>query len=102
MTRLYLLDTNTVSYILKGQSSAARSRLAALGPAEMACMSVITEAELLYGVAKSGIGEQRQKALQWFLGRLQVLTWGREDAAAYGMLGRSKRLRAEAWERSIC
>jgi tRNA(fMet)-specific endonuclease VapC len=86
VTRLYLLDTNTVSYILKSKSPAARARLAALGPEEVACISSITEGELLYGLAKSGNGGQRRKALDWFLGRLKVLPWGREEAAAYGVL----------------
>lgn len=86
MTRLYLLDTNTVSYILKNNSPAARSRLAALGPDEVACVSSITEAELLYGLAKLGNGGQRRKALDWFLRRLQVLPWGRDEAIAYGTL----------------
>jgi tRNA(fMet)-specific endonuclease VapC len=86
MSRLYLLDTNTVSYIINGKSTASRARLAALQQDEAACISSITEAELLYGLAKSGAGEQRRKAFDWFLLRLKVLPWGREEAAAYGVL----------------
>src|SRR6266436_5532725 len=86
MSRLYMLDTNTVSYIIKGKSPASRARLAAQQQNEAACISSITEAELLYGLAKSGGGEQRRKALDWFLLRLNVLSWGREEAAAYGLL----------------
>jgi tRNA(fMet)-specific endonuclease VapC len=81
-----MLDTNTVSYILKGKSNAARARLAGLSSNEIACISTITEAELLYGAARSGIGDQRQKSLDWFLLRLQIHPWGREAAAAYGTL----------------
>jgi tRNA(fMet)-specific endonuclease VapC len=80
-------DTNTVSYIIKGKSPASRARLAALQQDEAACISSITEAELLYGLAKSGGGDQRRKAIDWFLLRLKVLSWGREEAAAYGLLG---------------
>jgi hypothetical protein len=43
-------------------------------------------AELLDGLAKSGGGEQRRKALNWFLLRLKVLAWGQEEAVAYGLL----------------
>jgi tRNA(fMet)-specific endonuclease VapC len=97
MTRLFMLDANTVSYILKGKSPAARARLAALRPEEVACISTITEAELLYGIAKSGSGEQRRKALEWFLARLKVLPWGREEATAYGPL----RAKQEAMGKSL-
>ena len=85
MTRLYLLDTNTVSYILKGTSPAARNRLATLGPEEVACLSSITEAELWYGLERIGGGERRRSAVDSFLGRMRVLPWGREEAAAYGV-----------------
>jgi tRNA(fMet)-specific endonuclease VapC len=82
--RLYMLDTNTVSYILKNTSPAARSRLSALGPNEAACISCITEAELWYGLDRISGGDRRRNALRAFLGRLQVLVWGREEAATYG------------------
>lgn len=84
MTRLYMLDTNTVSYILKGRSPAARNRLRRLGPDEVACISSITEAELWYALERIGSGERRKNALLLFLERMQVLPWGREEAAAYG------------------
>lgn len=85
MIRLYMLDTNTVSYILKGVSPAARMRLTSLGRDEAACISSITEAELWYGLPRIGGSERRQNALRSFLGRLQVLPWGREEAFTYGI-----------------
>jgi tRNA(fMet)-specific endonuclease VapC len=81
-----MLDTNMVSYILRGKSPAARGRLASLAPTKVACVSAISEGELLYGLAKIGASEQRRRALDWFLTRLQVHPWGREAAAAYGVL----------------
>ncbi len=86
MSRLYLLDTNTVIYILKGKSAAARAKLSKLAAGELACISTVTEAELLYGIAKSGSGEQRRRSLEWFLARMKILPWGRAEAAAYGIL----------------
>ena len=86
MSRLYLLDTNTVIYILKGRSAAARARLAELGNGDVACISAVTEGELRYGVAKAENGKRLQTSLDWFLGRMKVLAWGREEAAAYGVL----------------
>ena len=84
MTRRYMLDTNTVSYILKGKSPAARVRLAQLGPDEVVCVSSITEAELWYGLDRVGGGERRRNALRAFLGHMQVLPWGRDEAVTYG------------------
>lgn len=86
VSKLYMLDTNTVSYLLKAKSPAARARISALAPEESVCISVVTEAELLYGIAKSGIGEQRRKLLEWFLLRVAVHAWGRAEAASYGLL----------------
>jgi predicted nucleic acid-binding protein len=48
-----MIDTNTVSYIVKGNSLASRAKLAALQYDEIVCISAITETELQYGVAKS-------------------------------------------------
>jgi len=79
-----MLDTNTVSYILKGVSPAARARLATLGPDESACLSAITEAELWYGLARIGGGGRRYGALRSFLARMQVLPWGSGEAETYG------------------
>lgn len=84
MTRLYMLDTNTVSYIFKGVSPAARRRLVQLGPDEVACISAITEAELWYGLERVGAGVLRRRALNDFIERFRVLPWTRDEASAYG------------------
>ena len=80
-----MLDTNTVSYILKGMSLAARRRLAGLGPREIACISAVSEGELWFGLEKVGAGTTRRSALRAFLDRLKVLPWGRDEAEAYGL-----------------
>lgn len=84
MTRLYMLDTNTVSYIFKGISQSARTRLIQLRPNEVACVSSITEAELWYGLERIGADVPRRRALSDFLERFRVLPWAREEASAYG------------------
>jgi tRNA(fMet)-specific endonuclease VapC len=81
-----MVDTNTVSYIVKGNSPAARTRLAGLQPSEIACISVITEAELRYGLAKSTRASILRPAIEGFLAKIQVLSWGRDEAQAYGTL----------------
>jgi tRNA(fMet)-specific endonuclease VapC len=84
VTRLYLLDTNTVSYILKGMSVAARKRLSSLRDSEVACISSISEGELWYGLHRVGAGERRRNALRLFLGRMKVLPWDSDVAYVYG------------------
>ena len=84
MTRLYMLDTNTVSYILKGISHAARKRLSALRRNEAACVSAITVGELWYGLDRIAASDLRRNALRSFLGRMKVLAWDNDVADSYG------------------
>jgi len=82
----YLLDTNTVSYIAKRRSPAARARLETLGPAETVCISVMTEAEIRYGMAKHPAARTRRAAIERLIAKFRVLPWGTNEAAAYGTL----------------
>lgn len=84
MNRLYMLDTNTVSYVVKGRSPAARARLASLQPGETACISSITEGELRYGLDRIGAATERRRTLEMFLSSFTVLPWRREEAVCYG------------------
>ncbi len=97
MSRLFLLDTNTVSYILKGKSPAARARLAALGADEVACISIVTEFELEFGLAKSPNAASLRRALRGLLARIQILPLGSAEARVYGQL----RVRQEAAGRPL-
>jgi len=97
MSQLYMLDTNMASYLLKGKSPATRDRMMTLRPGELACISAVTEAEMLYGIAKAGIGEQRMKMLNWFLLLVAIHPWGREESAVYGRL----RARQEAMGKTL-
>jgi len=86
MSRIWMLDTNTVSHIVRGKSPAARAKLESLKGEETACISVITEAELRYGTAKQAPGSARQAALNILFGRLRILPWTSEEALVYGDL----------------
>jgi hypothetical protein len=48
----WMLDTNMVSYALKGSYPAVRAQMARRPPAAL-CISAVTQSELLYGVAKN-------------------------------------------------
>ena len=84
MKVLYMLDTNMVSYIAKGHSKVARARMLNLKQDEAVCLSVITEAEILYGLAKRPQATALRERMEWFLSAVRVLPWGRDEARVYG------------------
>lgn len=86
MKQVYLLDTNIFSYIVNGDSPAARNELLRLqkDPDATLCISSITEAELRYGIAKRPISDARRQAIDGLLANLEILPWGTQEAATYG------------------
>jgi tRNA(fMet)-specific endonuclease VapC len=84
MKVLYMLDTNMVSTIAKGHSQAARTRMLNLEQDETVCLSVITEAEIRYGLAKRPEATALRERMEWFLSAVKVLPWGRDEARTYG------------------
>jgi tRNA(fMet)-specific endonuclease VapC len=86
MTFLLMLDTNMVSYIARGRSAAARTRLKELKDDEIACISAITEGEIRYGLAKRPQATAVKNAMEGVLARLRILPWGRDEAEAYGVV----------------
>ncbi|MBC7682230.1 MAG: type II toxin-antitoxin system VapC family toxin [Ferruginibacter sp.] len=80
----YLLDTNTVSHLLK-RHPAVVQRVVAV-PMAALCISAITEGELLFGLAKRPDANRVQVAVRELLLRLDVLPWDRAAAACYGLL----------------
>lgn len=80
-----MLDTNMASYIIKGHPPQARTRLIAL-PIDHIVISVVTQAELLYGLARKGHPAALTRLIQEFLLRVRVLPWDSNAALAYGDL----------------
>jgi len=77
----YLLDTNTVSYVIKGNFPRVRERLLKVPMAEVG-ISVITEAELLFGLARKPEASNLRLAVEEFLLRVEILPWD-SDAASH-------------------
>ena len=75
----YLLDTDICSYIIRNQRELADVFIEHQG--DDMCISVITYAELLYGVKKSG-SNRIEKEVKRFLPLVRVLDWS-ETAARY-------------------
>lgn len=78
----YLLDTNTLSHLIRQQPNVAR-RLVAV-PMAFLCISAITQGELLFGLAKRPNAKRLHLAVGELLKRLDVLPWDSTSAAYYG------------------
>lgn len=81
----YLLDTNIVSYILKGRHSAKLEAKMRTVDKQDLYISVITEAELAYGLKKSN-NERLEHKVQDFLRNINVLDWNRNIVQSYAEL----------------
>jgi tRNA(fMet)-specific endonuclease VapC len=83
--QLYMLDTNTASYIIKGEPVAVREHLLEV-PMASVCISSITQAELLRGVAKKPEAKRLPIAVKEFLIRVEIMPWDSDAAEAYAQL----------------
>lgn len=81
----YLLDTNTCSYIIKGNVPRVRERLLRVPMAEVG-ISVVTEAELRFGVARRPEGATLKEMVEGFLLRVEVLQWTSVAAQHYARI----------------
>jgi tRNA(fMet)-specific endonuclease VapC len=80
----YMLDTNTVSHLLKGHPAVTRRLISV--PMASLCISAITEGELLFGLAKRPAAKQLHVAVREFLKRIDVLPWDSAAAEYYGIV----------------
>ncbi len=80
----YMLDTNTISSLIK--KNPVVSRKIASVPMERLCLSVISEGEILYGLAKKPNARSLHLVVQEFLKRVDVLVWDTDVAEHYGVL----------------
>jgi tRNA(fMet)-specific endonuclease VapC len=81
----YLLDTNTVSYVIKGNFPHVRQRLLQV-PIREVGISVITEAELRFGVARLPRTAILGIVVEEFLRRVEVLVWDSPAAQQHARL----------------
>ena len=81
----YLLDTNTVSYVIKGNFPRVRERLLRVPMSEVG-ISVITEAELRFGLERLPQAASLGIVVEEFLLRVEVLAWDSAAARQYARL----------------
>jgi tRNA(fMet)-specific endonuclease VapC len=82
MSDLYLLDTDTCAFVLRRSSAALLARIQSVPLARQA-ISVVTYAELLYGVQVSSKKKANQEALDALTSHLAVLDWTPPAARHY-------------------
>ena len=81
----YLLDTNTASYVIKGNFPRVRARLLKVPMAEVG-ISVVTEAELRFGLARRPEATTLKRVVEEFLLRVESLPWNSEAAEHYAQI----------------
>lgn len=90
----YMLDTDTCSYIMKRSHPLVLKRLQSV-PVSDVCMSVVTKAELLYGVEVSPRRAQDAAALAAFLPYVEALDLTDNAAIHYAEIRADLKKRGE-------
>ena len=85
MTPYYVLDTNTASYVLRGNIPSVRHHLVKVPMAQLA-ISAVSEGELSYGLARRPDAKRLQQVVDEFLIRVTVLPWDSAAAREYGKI----------------
>jgi len=85
MPTLYQLDTNTASFVIRGNIPRVRERLLRVPMAQVS-ISAVTEGELRFGVARRPEAVSLKTAVEEFLLRVQVLPWNSHAARHYALL----------------
>jgi len=81
----FLLDANMASYVIKGTFPRVRDRLMRV-PMHDVGISVITEAELRFGVARLPRAAKLGLIVEEFLKRLEAVAWDSSAAQYYARL----------------
>ena len=81
----YLLDTNIASYAIKGNVPQVRQKLLSVPISEVG-ISVITEAELRFGVARGHVSRHLRNTVEEFLLSAEILPWDSLAAQHYATL----------------
>ena len=81
----YMLDTNIVSYLLKGRMPVLRTQFERI-PEEAMAISSITEAEVFYGLARKPGALRLRFAAEEFCATVTRLAWDSAAARRFAVL----------------
>lgn len=79
----YMLDTNILIYVIKNEPQRVLERLKMHDPSEV-CVSLITYAELMYGVEKSKMKYENRMKLAKLLAVIEIIGFDDKAAEEYG------------------
>ena len=79
---LHMLDTDTASYLIKGKSTTIETKLSAIVPS-MVCISVMTRAELQYGLKRLPADHRLHLAVRQFCKIIRILPLDADAADWY-------------------
>lgn len=80
-----MLDTDSCSYLIKGSSPSLDKKVSAVRSQNL-CISVVTHAELLYGVESKSRPPKLATVVARFLQKLPSLSWDDECARIYARI----------------
>jgi tRNA(fMet)-specific endonuclease VapC len=80
---LYMLDTLTVAYAVSGRSPAARTAIDEQIKRSTVAISVVTEAEILYGLARKPEATRLRAAMETLFTAIAILPWDSAAARTY-------------------
>jgi|JFJP01.1.fsa_nt_gi tRNA(fMet)-specific endonuclease VapC len=81
----YMLDTDICSYIIREKPIKVFNRFETLDM-ERLCISVVTYAELIYGVENSSSKKINRTIVNDFVNHLNIIEWDRSAAEHYGKI----------------
>ena len=82
MSAHLMLDTNAVTAIIKDRAKT----LSAILNERPSCISVITEAELRFGLARRAVNIALRRIVENYLASVDILPWTSASAQRYGLL----------------
>lgn len=82
MTKLYMLDTDICAFVLRRSSAVLLERIQQV-PIDQQTISIVTLAELLYGVLESNKKKANRAGVDAFVRHVTVKDWSRDAAEHY-------------------
>lgn len=92
---LYLLDTNILSYFIKGVSPVLSRRMAQAMRVQSIATSAICRAELRYGQALMAANDKRRLAIDLLLAEVPTLPWTAAASDGYGVIAAELKKRGQ-------
>ena len=81
---IYMFDTNTISYLIRGSSLALKTRFESEAPENLA-VSVVVYAEILYGIKKIS-GDKIASKIKTFLANMRFVDFNVDAAVMYAKI----------------